>query len=65
MEHFKIIMVLKQAMAPKGGANAQSAANAAPTGGVIANNAPTENSAPPGTNTQSPESSMTEEAVSI
>jgi hypothetical protein len=52
-------MVLKQAAIPAGGANAQSDLNAA---------APSPVPAPMGgeeVNTQSPESSMTEEAVSI
>ncbi len=64
MEHFKIIMVLKQAMVPGGGMNPQSTANAqAGTPGATPAPAPV-----PGAEeqpTQSPESSMTEEAVSI
>ena len=60
MEHFKIIMVLKKATAPAGGANPQSAMNAA---APPAPSAP----APMGgeANTQSPASSAEEAAVSI
>jgi len=62
MEHFKIIMVLKQAMAPGGGMNPQSTANAqAGTPGTTPPPAPEAEEQ----QTQSPESSMQEEAVSI
>jgi hypothetical protein len=67
MEHFQIIMVLKQSALSKGGANAQSSANAAAT---PAPTGPGEAMTEPGAGggaatTQSPESSMQEEAVSI
>jgi hypothetical protein len=61
MEHFKIIMVLKQAAVPAGGANPQSAMNAAAPPAPAAPAPMGEGEA----NTQSPESSMQEEAVSI
>lgn len=64
MEHFKAIIVLKRALAPAGGPNANSQANAqaAAAGGPPP---PPAQPGGPGANTQSPESSMTEEAVSI
>ena len=60
MEHFQIVMALKQSTLPMGGANAQSAANAQA-------GTPTGQPAPGGEGmpTQTPESAMQEQATSI
>lgn len=62
MGHLKIIMVLKQAMVPQGGANAQSAMNAQGSPPTVPSPAPLGG---PGAGTQSPASSAQEAAVSI
>jgi len=59
MEHYKIMMQLKQAMAQVGGTNAQSEANATVAGQPAPATAPAEGM------TQSPESAMTEQATNL